>query len=850
MADVSSEQSSGQRKSQAVSCQECRRLKLKCDRVFPCASCIRRGCANLCPHGTLEKGKRGFLRRLEQSLPSASSNNSGKDGESSEVAMFVARDAAMSKRILELEALLTNAGIPIPGAPMAFSKAVNASHKRPRRSSVSELSTDISSASPDPPKIPGESSDVALGFGTLTIDVENKTRYIGLSGASAYLNEDFWKTGQSRVPSRRNSPEDLLLSDKKPVSNQDVYTFSPSVFCVELPPPIDSSSLPPYPEARRLADLYFENASWMYEIIPREIFFTVHLPHVWPTTASPTQKPMPHDVFALVAIVLALGAFFDLDLSFNVVKQRAAQLHSLAVAWISAHIPQDGALKLDTIPAVQTVHLMVLYQLSTRGRGDGEAAWQLLGMAMRSIQAQGCHRDGSRWNLPERDLEERRRVFWETHTYDRLQSFAFGRPYSLSDSHHDCEMPKSCDTPLPSDTSPIDAEFSHTRWHHHKFRFALLLGRIVDEAFAAKHPTYSVIMQLDREINDFYVKLPKWILCENVTDPIKDLQPGFGIGQRASLRKDAQIFSLANMIFITKLHLHRGPFCRALMHTPGEALKSRYESSVISLTEAARAIINISRGLFTLHRRLTCRMWYLLFHSFTATVCLAVLVIVTPFHPLAPLAYDSVQMALELFSVAEGDMAEIARERVGRLAGKAKDVLKGWRQANGHETDGGPNGRFPESNVRGKPEDLLGASTTLIRMQPTEGTTLDLGAVVDALGGQREGHENADPFFFPLQPADPLQVPYASGMSRIPFPSSMDPTWGWSDESFMNYLNSAQAIGNDPALTQDQWMMDMTASIDLNVDGFDLSSFIQNGSTAWMDFDLNVPGSPRTLRTL
>lgn len=830
MADVGSEQSSGQRKSQAVSCQECRRLKLKCDRVFPCASCIRRGCANLCPHGTLEKGKRGFLRRLEQSLPSASSKNGGKDGEASEVAMFVARDAAMSKRIQELEAALTNAGVPIPGAPMAFSKAVNASNKRPRCSSASESSTDFSSVSADPPKTSGESSDVALGFGTLTIDVENKTRYIGLSGASAYLNEDLWKTGQSRIPSRRNSHEELLLSDMEPVPNQD------DLFGFELPPLMDDAAFPPYAEARRLAGLYFENGSWMYEIIPKEIFFTVHLPHVYPTSASPTQKPIPHDVLALVAVVLALGTFFDLDLSFSVAKQRAAQLHSLSVTWLSAHIPQDGVLKLDTIPAVQTVHLMVLYQLSTRGRGDGEAAWQLLGMAMRAIQAQGCHRDGSRWNLPERDLEERRRVFWETHTYDRLQSFTFGRPYSQSDTHHDCEMPKSCDTPLPSDTLRTDTEFSHTRWHHHKFRFALLLGRIVDEAFAAKHPTYSIIMQLDREINDFYVELPKWILCESVMDPMKDLQPGSGTGQRVFLRKDAQIFSLANMIFVTKLHLHRGPFCRALMHTQGEALKSRYESSVISLTEAARAIINISRGLFTLHPTLTCRMWYFLFHSFTAAICLAVLVIVAPFHPLAPLAYDSVQMALELFSLAEGDMAEVARERVGRLAGKAKDVLEGWRQASGHENDEGPNGRFPESNIRGKPEDLLGASTTLIRIQLTDDTAVDPEAVVDALGGQGD----TGPFLVPRQLVDLVHVPYASGISRIPFPSSMDPTWGWSDESFMNYLNSAQANGDDSTLTQDQWM-NPTTNIDLNVDGFDLSSFIQNGATAWMNSNLNTP---------
>ncbi|KAF8510385.1 hypothetical protein JB92DRAFT_2940430 [Gautieria morchelliformis] len=41
------------RKSRAVACAECRRLKLKCDRAFPCLNCRRREVGNLCPHGSL-----------------------------------------------------------------------------------------------------------------------------------------------------------------------------------------------------------------------------------------------------------------------------------------------------------------------------------------------------------------------------------------------------------------------------------------------------------------------------------------------------------------------------------------------------------------------------------------------------------------------------------------------------------------------------------------------------------------------------------------------------------------------------------------------------------------------------
>lgn len=40
-----------------VSCAECRRLKIKCDKQIPCQSCQRRGCTALCPNGSLSTGQ-------------------------------------------------------------------------------------------------------------------------------------------------------------------------------------------------------------------------------------------------------------------------------------------------------------------------------------------------------------------------------------------------------------------------------------------------------------------------------------------------------------------------------------------------------------------------------------------------------------------------------------------------------------------------------------------------------------------------------------------------------------------------------------------------------------------------
>ncbi|KAI0953850.1 hypothetical protein AcV7_007264 [Taiwanofungus camphoratus] len=45
------------RRNAPLSCAECRRLKLRCSRVFPCSSCVKKGCAAICPDGSLTTGK-------------------------------------------------------------------------------------------------------------------------------------------------------------------------------------------------------------------------------------------------------------------------------------------------------------------------------------------------------------------------------------------------------------------------------------------------------------------------------------------------------------------------------------------------------------------------------------------------------------------------------------------------------------------------------------------------------------------------------------------------------------------------------------------------------------------------
>jgi hypothetical protein len=67
-------------KDMRKSCAECRRLKAKCDRVFPCSNCRRRGCALVCPDGDLScmQGKRLVLASTEQLHDRVSKEKSGQ----------------------------------------------------------------------------------------------------------------------------------------------------------------------------------------------------------------------------------------------------------------------------------------------------------------------------------------------------------------------------------------------------------------------------------------------------------------------------------------------------------------------------------------------------------------------------------------------------------------------------------------------------------------------------------------------------------------------------------------------------------------------------------------------------
>lgn len=109
------------------------------------------------------------------------------------------------------------AGIAVPGPNVHVAEASKGANgegraKRQRTESVSDPVSPGGPATQMEKDTSGgasamDTTDVTLGFGTLTIDVENRSRYVGPSGGAAYLNSDLWKLNPGPPHSRENSED-------------------------------------------------------------------------------------------------------------------------------------------------------------------------------------------------------------------------------------------------------------------------------------------------------------------------------------------------------------------------------------------------------------------------------------------------------------------------------------------------------------------------------------------------------------------------------------------------------------------------------------------------------------------
>ncbi|KAE9406550.1 hypothetical protein BT96DRAFT_875520 [Gymnopus androsaceus JB14] len=638
----------------ALSCAECRRLKLKCDKTVPCSSCKRRGCSSICPNGVLitGQGTRFVLADTEK---------------------LHEKIAQMSDRIRQLEDALTilhsttGATEPHPLLDRDYLKI---------KSSL-ELHAAIQNENQQVKTEDLEESQYIDAFGTLAIREDGASTFYGRSAGSESLliGETASAPAENRPPRHDFTPTNGGISqslDTMPTIREwqqqagqsrglpPVLTNLSQSFPLPASQPIPDldylidTFLPPWEEASRLCDLYLDQAPWFFgavtkrqlceEILPMW-YVEAPRPAVAPTlevgtpvgdrgvntppltrpglglgtmssSLPPGTNPNPpvdiagsptstvgngrfggaHDL-ALLFMVFCFGALTDVNLPAAPENAQSEHFYDLTKVGLNL----EGVLdRPPSVATVQALSLMGIYEGMRSGENSIESTWALMGLATKLAQSIGLHRDCARWKLPPAEVQKRRALFWELFITDCWQSLATGRLATFSLPFVDCELPFDPDQTI-SDDGTIQPSFPF--W---KARFgAECVSAVVQGTLTSRAPKYSIILDLDRKVRD--MELPKY-----AQGPIPE---GAGLNQTMShgMPMNYREFAL--------LYIHRCFFTHAIQSNPTDPIKSQYAPSFLAGYRSACNLLGSVRKQFTMFPAQIARFWVLWTHAFSSTVC-------------------------------------------------------------------------------------------------------------------------------------------------------------------------------------------------------------------------------------
>ncbi|KAM0791581.1 hypothetical protein ACM66B_006025 [Microbotryomycetes sp. NB124-2] len=605
---------------QGLSCLECRRLKLKCNRVWPCEACQRRGCADLCPDKVSQPQSR--TTRMTNELQ------------------------ALNNRVQLLEQALTYAGleqaIP-PPLKLEFGAAFKDGHEDGVGTNGTGVTKDVGKdrEGQDPEDQDeyayGEegqmSSDeiehaLAGGVGSLSIHDDGRARFLGLSAGSAYYHD---------VAESSDSATDEDDEHQEPPQEMTRYPFIqmgntyPHVQEIERL----RGFLPNRQEIERLARNYYDFLSFQFQPVDEPVFFDDYL------TSAETAGNAHGTKLACVFMVLSLGSLFD-PLAPSTPNTTAQHYFVLSWSTLSA----ARFLSHTTLAGVQTLQLCANFLLNAHDfQEGGETFWPILGMALRILVSMGLHRDGTQWNLQNPDLDRRRTVFWELVTLERMQALISGRPYMISTRHYDTKMPPNAEP-----------------FHQEKWKCGTFIVKVIDEAFSVQKATYSTISSLDAELRELFRQSPKELRCgalpEEAFDvkrttvpslprPVVDDDPSHTL--KFKMRQHTLDMIFSQILF----YLHLPALRQALSLYPDDPLSSPWADSVRTVSlETGVYMLAIARSWIKLHSVLCPRWWHIFFHSFAASVAQSSIVIKSPKSALARHAWTQLELALDVFEQA------------------------------------------------------------------------------------------------------------------------------------------------------------------------------------------------------
>ncbi|KZS94500.1 hypothetical protein SISNIDRAFT_453426 [Sistotremastrum niveocremeum HHB9708] len=669
-------------RKEGAACAECRRLKHKCNRVWPCESCVRRGCAQICPDGALTtgRGNRFILAGSEQ---------------------LHNKISTLSERIHDLE------------------RALEESHSRHSSETHRLLHPDLLEIKAPPERGTGpEGGEATVGTSVEEVDSHGfvnmgsgKVKFLGSHANSWYVLE------MEESDSEDGSEVNELPHDIATLGNRFPFAVAPTETTANIREYIHMR-LPPRDETTRLTNIYFERATWLHAPVSRmrvgEIVSSIYSDQLGRGFAA-----TPAHELAILLLVLAIGTLMD--------EEREAPYSSKADDYsmlARAALCLESIFESPTLRSVQALMLMAIYLFYADKAGPGDARWIITGIAVKLAQSLGLHRESTLWkDVEPEQVRERREVFWELFAYDSMQSITFSRPPSFSLAHVDCQMP---DEPVKDGEH---LEMSFPAWKHRFVRDCLTVMH--DECTGKKRQSYETIKKLDQLIKNYRV-------------PPSLRTPGFDVGalssEGASIALTFQRHVLAGIRDSLRMYLHRGFLARAVQDHPEDPLRSQFGRSVMTALESSGSLIANVRSLYSLYPKLSVRVWFMWSHVFSASILLGHIVIRCPGIPLAKSAFKQLESAVELFVEGYSDLGaskplttmktmrekalqallgskEIASDELDRLGGSTRNLTS----LKSRSSSGGP--RSPSNPPSHSPSATHSPAPNLIPTPPPEQVT-------------------------------------------------------------------------------------------------------------------------------
>ncbi|TFK75639.1 hypothetical protein BDN72DRAFT_757359 [Pluteus cervinus] len=437
-----------------IACAECRRLKIRCDRIVPCTTCVKRGCGALCPNGTIPPGEGSrFVLAATDHLHR-------------KLARLEGRMRSLEDALAIVQANTSDRPHPLLVTPL---EEVD---DEPRFKPIQEDRFEDRSDSP---------ADLVDGLGTLIMDERGSSRFFGPTGGSEVRRVTF---------SSRTLLQELDPSYLPPEINHyyQAFPFPPTGFRASPVQSMIESFLPSVERAIALCGTFLEHLSWMFNIVTRQHVVGELIPAVY-KQSSDTYGP--HDL-ALLLIVLGIGSLVDLTLEpYNLEAQHYYRLTRAAMSL-------QPVLAEQSMVTIKVLHLMSIYNGMSGKESNLEQSYTLLDLAGQVALRIGFHIDPSMWGIEGREAYDRRVYFWNLMAGVTWQSLVTGRPPALLISYVNCRIPSAEDE---SRYQAGEVPLGFGIWGFKASADCLI--PVVRATLAAKPPEYSAVLDLDQKIRSF-----------------------------------------------------------------------------------------------------------------------------------------------------------------------------------------------------------------------------------------------------------------------------------------------------------------------------------------------------------